>query len=224
MRSCPLSFVFALSAVGAPFLFAACSSSSTGFPSGDDASTPEPEAGGSSSSGSGSSSGSSSGSARDGGSSGSSSGTGRVPSNITYDDAGIPLCGSTPCDLKTNECCLSPTLVTQCLPQSQSCPTGDAVFECAQETDCPSGDVCCGTANDLTMTAGSNCQDISTTGNACTPAATLTAASAQLCQTDGECKNGMQCIWQDCMVGTGTASLTMCGLQSSSPFNCKAHQ
>ena len=67
------------------------------------------------------------------------------------------------------------------------------------------------------------------TDNACTPVATGASSnvgSAQLCQTDAECKTGT-CEWQDCSVGSGLLStqpsLTLCGIQSAAPFNCKAH-
>ncbi len=97
------------------------------------------------------------------------------------------------------------------------------MFRCVEKTDCPGNQVCCGTADALGMTAGSECQDVSTTNNQCTPAATTLKGSAQLCQTNAECKNGMTCTWQDCMVGTLMPSLTMCGIQSQAPFNCSAH-
>jgi hypothetical protein len=66
-------------------------------------------------------------------------------------------------------------------------------------------------------TAGSRCEDVSTTGGKCTPATTTTQGSAQLCVTNTECKTG-QCIWQDCMVGILAPSLTMCGIQGAAPF------
>jgi hypothetical protein len=156
-----------------------------------------------------------------------------VPSNIEYDDAGVPLCGTAACDLKSNQCCLTQnlqTLTATCVPQSMSCPSGAAVFQCAQETDCSQGKVCCAsgdTTNPAAPTAGSSCQTL--TNGACTPSDTATTASAQLCQTNAECKNGMACTWQDCTVGTELVSLTMCGIQSpasgsQSAFHCSAHQ
>jgi hypothetical protein len=109
------------------------------------------------------------------------------------------------------------------LPQAQ--------FDCLQASDCPAGHVCCGVANDATNTAsaGSNCQDISATGGQCSPVASGSqskSGSAQLCQTDAECKNDMTCQWQVCDVqtpyGAASPNLTMCGIQASAPFNCEA--
>jgi hypothetical protein len=243
----------------------ACRSNASGFPA-DDASSAEQgdEDGsssssptGSSSSGSGSGSGvvshsSSSGGASSSGShGGSSSGSGsggacvtpastpRVASNITFNDAGIMLCGTVECDLTANTCCVSATADGTCLSHGMSCPPTSvagvslpqAQFECLQASDCPCGQVCCGVANDSSSSAsaGSNCQDISATG-ACSPVADAGAqsksGSAQLCQTDAECKNGMTCTWQDCSVqtpyGAASPNLTMCGIQSDAPFNCSA--
>jgi hypothetical protein len=144
-----------------------------------------------------------------------------VASNITFNSAGIPMCGSTACDLKSNECCLSAAYIATCNPQSAAC-TGQAVFKCVEAAECPQGQVCCGLADQTTASAGASCQTTCTTG------ASSTMGSAQLCQTDAECKNGMKCIWQDCKVGmpepsTANVELTMCGVQSASPFNCTAH-
>ncbi len=174
----------------------------------------------------GSGSGSGSGSVGDGGvrESGSSSGGQKVPTNVVYNDAGVVMCG-TPCPLTANICCISPFGQGTCLATSKTCPAQQAVFKCVQQADCPTGQVCCGVANQTAQTAGAQCQDVSTTGNKCTPVATgasPTQGSAQLCQTNAECKTGT-CIWQDCAVGTLKPSLTMCGLQSGAPFNCKAH-
>jgi hypothetical protein len=72
---------------------------------------------------------------------------------------------------------------------------------------------------------------VATQGNECLPAPSATAnqASAQACQTNAECVNGMTCSWQDCNIA-GTAGiisppqLTLCGVQSESPFDCSNHQ
>lgn len=216
----PISLVVALSATVAAF--EACSSSS-GSPNifGDDASASSSGSGGASSSGSSSGSGSGSGAATS--SSSGSGSTNRVPSNVTFNDAGIPLCGTTACDLKTNECCLTPPpYVATCNPQGTTCP-GQAIFNCVDETDCPSGEVCCGVANETAGTAGTECQDIASNNNQCSPAPSATMASAQVCQTTAECKNGMTCTWQDCTVGSGVVSLAMCGVQSGAVFNCTKH-
>jgi hypothetical protein len=185
---------------------------------GDDAAS---SGGGSSGSKSGSSgSGSGGSSSRD---SGSSSGVQRVPSNVQFTDAGVVLCG-TPCPLTSNQCCIDVLGNTTCSSLGASC-TNEAIFKCVQQTDCPANQVCCGVANQAAATAGSECQDVASTGNHCTPVATMassTEGSAQICQTNAECLTG-SCLWQDCSVGTLKPSLTMCGLQSAAPFNCVAH-
>jgi hypothetical protein len=110
------------------------------------------------------------------------------------------------------------------MPQGSSC-ANEAVFKCVDETVCPANQVCCGVADQTRMTAGSQCEDVSSAGGRCSPmatSATATQGSAQLCQTNAECITG-SCIWQDCMVGTLKPSLTLCGLQSAAPFNCVAH-
>jgi hypothetical protein len=245
--------------LGALVALVACKGIASGLPD-DDASSSEqggedgsssssPSGSGSSGSGSGSgvvssSSGAGSSSGTHGGSSsGSGSGgacvppasTPRVTSNIEFNDAGLPLCGSTACDLHSNVCCVSALAAGSCLAAGSTCPESDnypqAQFDCLQASDCPCGQVCCGIANDSnsSASAGSNCQDISATG-ACSPVADAGAqsksGSAQLCQTDAECKNGMKCSWQVCSVTTpysatpAMPNLTMCGLQSAAPFNC----
>jgi|HubBroStandDraft_1064217.scaffolds.fasta_scaffold30428_2 hypothetical protein len=194
----------------------------------------------SSSSGGGSSSGSHAGSSSSGSGSGGScvapASTPRVSSNIEFDDAGVPLCGSGPCDLTTHICCVSALAEGTCLAAGSTCPESggypQAQFECLQASECPCGQVCCGIANDAqnSSSAGSSCQDISATG-ACSPVADAgaqsKAGSAQLCQTDAECKNGTTCSWQVCNVqtpyGAAMPNLTMCGLQSDAPFNCSEH-
>jgi hypothetical protein len=153
-----------------------------------------------------------------------------VPSNVQFDDAGTPICG-TPCDLRSHICCIDQFGAGTCIAASATCPTitiagitvPEATFKCVEKSDCPGNQVCCGVADSVAGTAGAQCEDVSSTGGKCTPATTTTQGSAQLCTTNGECKTG-QCIWQDCMVAAGLApSLTMCGIQSAAPFNCKAH-
>jgi hypothetical protein len=198
-----------------------------------------------SSSGSGNSSGgksSSSGAAASSG--GSESGTSCVPaastprvtSNVTFNDAGAISCG-TYCELSNHVCCVNAVGDGTCLDAGSTCPSNgglpQAQFECWQASDCPCGQICCGVANNETgsASAGSNCQDVSLTGGACTPVADAgaqsKAGSAQLCQTNAECKNGMACSWQICNVttpyGPAMPNLTMCGLQSAAPFNCAEH-
>jgi hypothetical protein len=145
-----------------------------------------------------------------------------VASNIMFNSAGIPMCGTTACDLTSNECCLAyPIPAATCNPVGTAC-TGQAIFKCVEASECPQGQVCCGLADQTTSSAGASCQTTCTTG------ASSAMGSAQLCQTDGECKNGMKCTWQDCKVGMpepamANVELTMCGVQTASPFNCTAH-
>jgi len=53
---------------------------------------------------------------------------------------------------------------------------------------------------------------------------TSTAGYAQICETTKECQNGMQCVKQSCNVNAALppAKLSMCGLQTTTPFNCTA--
>lgn len=239
MKACRLhSFVLVLAAASAPLSFAACSSSTSAPVYATDDASSSGSSGGSSSSSSGggsssgtsssSGSGSSSGSTHDGGSSSSSGGPGgRVPSQVMFDDAGVPLCG-TPCPLSSNQCCVSVLGAATCLAADAGpCPMADALpqadFKCVEKSDCPSNQVCCGYADTTTSpaTAGSTCQAVSA-GN-CAPPASSSKASAQLCQLNSECKSGTSCIWQDCTVGTQTLQLTMCGIQTGAVFNCHAH-
>jgi len=212
----------------------ACSSKSSGSLSGDD----ESDASGSSSGGSSSSgsSGSSSSSGASSGGSGSSSGssggsssggsTARVPSQIMFNSAGLPLCGSTACDLSTHICCLTQQLQATCIANSTTCPSGAASFGCLQKSDCATGKVCCAIADVSTATAGTACQDVASQENKCLPAPTTNSASAQECQTTAECVNGETCSWQNCAVSgiTPEPELVLCGVQNEAPFNCSNHQ
>jgi hypothetical protein len=124
-----------------------------------------------------------------------------------------------------------------CIPHAQSCTSQEAQFKCLQASDCASGQVCCGVANNSAgaASAGSQCEDIGSGGH-CSPVADAgaqsTMGSAQLCQTDAECVNHMQCVWQVCTIPTTVdgvsvtlmPNLTMCGIQSAAPFDCSAHQ
>jgi hypothetical protein len=217
----------------------ACSSKTSGSLGGDDsddgsASSSSSSSGGSSSSGSSSgatSSSSSSGGHASSGSSSSGASETRVPSQVTFNDAGLVLCGSTGCDLTTHICCLNEALKTACIPNTSTCQSGYASFACAEKSDCPSGKVCCAMADESSATAGMACQDVASQGGQCLPAPSATAnqASAQACQTTAECVNGMTCSWQDCSI-SGTSGiipapqLTLCGPQSEAPFNCVPHQ
>ena len=156
-----------------------------------------------------------------------SASTAPVKSEISF-SGGLPLCGTTACDLTKNICCVTQTAQGSCIPNTQTCPSGDATFKCVQKTDCPGNDICCGVANESTSSAGSQCEDVSSTNQECTPVATgasSTQGSAQVCQTTAKCKNGMTCQWQTCNVSGALIEpqLTMCGIQSAAPFNCTAH-
>jgi hypothetical protein len=153
---------------------------------------------------------------------------GQVPTNVKFDSSGNPVCvGNTGCNLTTNVCCIDtgPLIpIESCIANTQPCknPSTSARFGCVQKSDCPGNEVCCLQADQTAMTAGSLCLDVSDAGGKCTPATTSTRGSAQLCQTDKECKSGC-CIWQDCTVMGNALQLTMCGIQNSSVFTCTAH-
>jgi len=120
-----------------------------------------------------------------------------------------PLCGTTPCDLRTNTCCV-PTdggvSGAQCKPgTSAACSAGTATFHCQQMSDCANGDVCCGVYDLLAGTAQTQCQSGS-------------CQIAQVCKTNGECRNGQPCTEQLCQ---GQATLQLCGVQAA--LGCSAH-
>jgi hypothetical protein len=153
---------------------------------------------------------------------------GQVPTNVMFDSSGNPLCvGTKGCNLATNVCCIDTGGVFPsytCIAKTQPCSNAStsARFGCVQKSDCTGNQICCLQADQTAMTAGSSCQDVSDAGGKCQPPTTGTRGSAQLCQTDRECKAGC-CIWQDCTVMGNAIQLTMCGLQNSSVFTCNAH-
>jgi hypothetical protein len=144
---------------------------------------------------------------------------------VQFNSAGVPLCGSSACDLSKNTCCLTNTLQATCIAKSSTCPSEAASFGCLQKSDCSSSQVCCAIADESTLTAGTACQDVASQGNKCSPAPSSTEASAQACQTSAECVNGMTCSWQNCAIMgvSPVPELTLCGVQSGSPFNCSNH-
>jgi hypothetical protein len=152
----------------------------------------------------------------------------QVPSTAILDDAGGIVCGGASCDLTVNTCCVAADATSMCVSGHSGCKgfggniLGAAQFECDQITDCPSGQVCCGYLN--STSAGAKCQDVSGSGNKCTPAPTGMMGSVQFCQKTCECKDGSECLAQSCNTAPGVppAKLTMCGLQFESPFNCAA--
>jgi hypothetical protein len=163
---------------------------------------------------SGSSGGSSSGSSPSGSSGASRSGSsGSSGSTTVSGDGGyvVRKCGSTPCDLRSNTCCLPADgglNASYCVSGvSTSCGTDQATYHCLESDDCPtSGDLCCGTYDLATLTAATVCQS----GGSC--------ASVQFCGSDSEC-SGTSCIAQSC---SGVSPLHLCGLQTEAPYKCTA--
>ncbi|MGH7435626.1 MAG: hypothetical protein ACRENE_08120 [Polyangiaceae bacterium] len=165
----------------------------------------------------------------DGGSSGGSTSSGgscsgdggKVPTNVVF-LSGNPTCAADAgCDLSSNVCCIG-TAGGTCTPTATGCKAGYGNFGCIDDTSCSNGQVCCFQADQTAMTIGSSCQTVAA-GGKCSPAITMTAGSAQLCQTNSECKEGC-CAWQDCTVMGKMLSLTMCGAPpTSSAFSCTPH-
>jgi hypothetical protein len=187
--------------------------------SGDDSSgsasgstTTNDDDGGTVSSGSGSTGGSSSGSSRSGSSGASRSGSSGSGSTTVSKDGGyvVRKCGSTPCDLRSNTCCLPADGgldASYCVSGvNTSCGTDQATYHCLESDDCPtSGDLCCGTYDLATLTAATVCQSGS-------------CASVQFCGSDSECQSA-SCIAQSC---SGVSPLHLCGLQTEAPYKCTA--
>jgi hypothetical protein len=116
------------------------------------------------------------------------------------------------CDLRTNTCCLTLSLVGRCLPNGGTCTKSEVTVGCSNACDCTGGEVCCGVENGIAATT--SCQSVSSGGKCPAPAG---SGAAQFCTVDSECLNGAGCIPQTCTFG---ANLNICGLQSQSPFNC----
>jgi hypothetical protein len=90
--------------------------------------------------------------------------------------------------------------------------------KCLGTIDCPSGQSCCAIQNGFVF--DSECQTVADGGHcAAPPPATSNQSAAQLCESTVECKNGAECIPQSCVFG---AKLTLCGVQSASPYSCAA--
>ncbi len=179
---------------------------STGDPSGDSSggnvSADDAASGASAASGSSSSSGSGE---TSGQASGSSSGSGDPDSSYV-----VRKCGSQPCDLRSNTCCLpvdGGIDASYCVGGSTtSCGSQTATYHCLGTTDCPtSGDLCCGVYDLNAKTAATVCQ-------------TAACATVQFCMVDTECQ-GESCVSQSCM---GVSPLNLCGLQSKAPYDCTA--
>jgi hypothetical protein len=134
-----------------------------------------------------------------------------------------PQCGDTAadtCDLRSNTCCVNLSLVARCIPGANAdCAKNEATIHCTQACECGGGDsVCCGVENQILGVVTTQCQTV-VDGGLCNPhPQTATQASAQLCKDSSECKNGKGCILQSCEFN---AVLSVCGLQSQDPFDCK---
>jgi hypothetical protein len=139
-----------------------------------------------------------------------------------------PLCGTVPCDLRSNTCCVQFDLTARCLAgNNATCNSNEATVHCLQACECGGTDVCCGQVNEILGAATSSCNAVSSLVSGpsgaleCPPyPATSEVVGAQLCKTDAECENGASCIAQTCMFG---AMLTMCGVQNQSGFMCTAN-
>jgi hypothetical protein len=129
-----------------------------------------------------------------------------------------PMCGTTPCDLRANTCCVTFSLQARCIPGANAaCNSNEATLHCTQGCECSGGDSCCGVENTILGVVQTECQAIPD-GGLCNPhPQTTTQASAQLCKDTSECKNGLACLAQSCIYG---AMLSVCGLQSQDPFDC----
>jgi hypothetical protein len=133
-----------------------------------------------------------------------------------------PLCGAMPCDLRSNTCCVDFSLNARCIAGANGrCNSNEATLHCTQACECSNGNVCCGVENTILGVVQTQCQSIAD-GGLCNPhPQTTTQASAQICATTDECKNGMSCLKQSCVYG---AMLSVCGLQSQDPFDCVVAQ
>jgi hypothetical protein len=133
-----------------------------------------------------------------------------------------PVCaGTQTCDLRSNTCCVTPAIpmpTGRCVSgTTATCNTNEAPFHCLYSCDCPAGDSCCGVLNTMTYAGSAICQLVANGGSCATTGPNQ--ATAQLCEQDEECKNGMACIAQTCVFG---AKFHFCGLQSQAPYNCTA--
>jgi len=142
-----------------------------------------------------------------------------------------PICGTTPCDLRSNTCCITFVLQNpppaRCVPgASATCNSNEITAHCLQACECGGG-YCCGQYDKIHGVVQSVCESESELvafdgGLNCYPSPeTVSSAAAQLCKTDAECQNGQPCISQTCVAG---ANLSVCGLQSQSPYDCVANE
>ncbi|MGH7269911.1 MAG: hypothetical protein ACREJ3_05720 [Polyangiaceae bacterium] len=149
----------------------------------------------------------------DGGSSGAADASAGVCSSYT-----APMCGTTPCDLRSNTCCVQFSLAARCIAgKNAQCASNEVTVHCLQACECGGGESCCGVENTLLGVVTSTCQNVPSGANCQPYPQTNTQAAAQLCQMTSECQNGQPCTAQTCIYG---AMLKICGLQSQAPFNC----
>jgi len=138
-----------------------------------------------------------------------------------------PTCGTTPCDLRANKCCITVdfstfTLKGRCVPAAQACKSSEQTVRCLQACECGGDQSCCGVGNQITASVQTVCQSVPN-GGFCQPHTddpNPAQAAEQFCKTDEECKNGQPCIAQTCT--TANAKFSLCGLQSQKPFECHA--
>jgi hypothetical protein len=170
---------------------------------------------------SGSSSGTSSGShampdsGMEGGSSGSMAADAAPPPPGICDDYVVTNCGTSPCDLRSNTCCVTLAFATRCLKGTNAkCNTNEATLHCSNGCECTGGTSCCGVSNTIAGAIQSECQNVPNGGNCQPYPSTTTMASAQFCKADSQCKNGQGCITQTCTYSGVSATFDICGLQA----------
>jgi hypothetical protein len=135
-------------------------------------------------------------------------------STVSVGDGGYVVrnCAATPCDLRSKTCCLPSDGgydASYCVEgNTLNCGADIITYHCLGAVDCPkSGNLCCGIYDLTAMTASTACQ-------------TSCGSNPQFCFVDGECAKGVKCLSQSCQ---GVSPLYFCGLQSQSPYNCKAN-
>jgi hypothetical protein len=138
-------------------------------------------------------------------------------SPASCDPYNVPMCGTTPCDLRSNTCCVDLNANARCIPGANAmCNTNEATGHCLYECECPTGQVCCGVENSLVGVVQTSCQTVPDGGHCSPYPQTSIQASAQLCHFNSECTQD-QCITQTCIYNI---VVQVCGLQSQYPFNC----
>jgi hypothetical protein len=134
------------------------------------------------------------------------------------DNYTAPMCGTMPCDLRSNTCCVDLNFNARCIPGANaSCNSNEATGHCLQQCECPADTVCCGVENSLVGVVQTSCQSVPDGGHCQPYPQTSITASAQLCHFNAECKTAEDCITQTCIYNI---VVQVCGLQSQAPFNC----